>query len=230
MSAINWLINNSTVTETEPAEFDGQLVSTKTYTFDGTISKAMKREITDMTTTYRGGAKTSTYNMTDDSRSYAFKFGATKGTSLHLMFIATEYIIHESETTEVTEATAPESVEVVSADVQVELTPMQRTPDEIESLKANWQADPCWDIEDTDGFEAHRFELLAFSNAHKQACNDTELDRQLARANDMKIDIHVLKVIERLEARIKELETVIEGLEETTSHLRLQDIVRHYAK
>lgn len=37
--------------------------------------------------------------------------------------------------------------------------------EEIDTLKANWLKDPCWDIEDTPGFEAHRDELVAF---HKQ--------------------------------------------------------------
>lgn len=41
--------------------------------------------------------------------------------------------------------------------------PTPRTPEEIEDLKRNWAADPCWDIEDTEGFEAHREELLRFS-------------------------------------------------------------------
>ena len=42
-----------------------------------------------------------------------------------------------------------------------------KTPQEIQDLKDNWLADPCWDIEDTEGFEAHREELLAFHNEHR---------------------------------------------------------------
>lgn len=37
-----------------------------------------------------------------------------------------------------------------------------RTAREIEELKMSWCADPCWDIEDTEEFEAHREELLAY--------------------------------------------------------------------
>ena len=37
-----------------------------------------------------------------------------------------------------------------------------KTEEEIRALKANWQADPLWDIEETEGFEEHRAELLAF--------------------------------------------------------------------
>lgn len=35
--------------------------------------------------------------------------------------------------------------------------------EDIEALKRNWKSDPIWDIEDTEGFEDHREELLQFS-------------------------------------------------------------------
>jgi hypothetical protein len=37
-----------------------------------------------------------------------------------------------------------------------------KTREEIEALKQDWHADPCWDIEETEGFEAHREELEAY--------------------------------------------------------------------
>ena len=37
-----------------------------------------------------------------------------------------------------------------------------KTRTDIDALKANWVSDPCWDIEDTKGFELHREELLEF--------------------------------------------------------------------
>lgn len=39
---------------------------------------------------------------------------------------------------------------------------MAKTRREIEKLKVDWVFDPCWDIEDTEGFEEHREELLQF--------------------------------------------------------------------
>lgn len=39
---------------------------------------------------------------------------------------------------------------------------MKKTPEEIEHLKASWLKDPCWDIEDSEGFEEHHAELLAY--------------------------------------------------------------------
>jgi hypothetical protein len=40
-----------------------------------------------------------------------------------------------------------------------------KIPDEIQALKDGWVKDPCWDIEDTEGFEAHHDELLEFHKA-----------------------------------------------------------------
>lgn len=37
-----------------------------------------------------------------------------------------------------------------------------KSPQELSDLKGQWLNDPCWDIEATEGFEAHRAELLAF--------------------------------------------------------------------
>jgi hypothetical protein len=37
-----------------------------------------------------------------------------------------------------------------------------RTQEDINELKADWLQDPCWDIEDSAGFEAHREELTSY--------------------------------------------------------------------
>ena len=42
----------------------------------------------------------------------------------------------------------------------------RKTKDEIDKLKWDWNCDLCWDIEDTEGFEAHVNEL----KAHHDAC------------------------------------------------------------
>lgn len=51
--------------------------------------------------------------------------------------------------------------------------PQLKSRAEIEALKENWLSDPCWDIEDTEGFEAHYGELYAFrlaqENVHMKA-------------------------------------------------------------
>ena len=43
----------------------------------------------------------------------------------------------------------------------------ERTAFEIAVLKGEWLADPCWGIEETEGFEAHRHELEAFALRHE---------------------------------------------------------------
>ena len=52
------------------------------------------------------------------------------------------------------------------------------TPQEIEKLKNNWLKDPCWDIEDSEGFEAYREELLAF-RLEQEADWEAEREEQL---------------------------------------------------
>ena len=42
-----------------------------------------------------------------------------------------------------------------------------KEPNELEALKRSWERDPCWDLEDSDGFEEYREELLAFSEERK---------------------------------------------------------------
>ncbi len=45
---------------------------------------------------------------------------------------------------------------------------MQRSEAEIEDLKQQWLADPCWDIETSEGFEGHRTELLTWKLTHQR--------------------------------------------------------------
>ena len=44
---------------------------------------------------------------------------------------------------------------------------MLKTREEVESLKAEWLADPCWDIYESEGFEEYRVELKLF----QEECN-----------------------------------------------------------
>lgn len=42
----------------------------------------------------------------------------------------------------------------------VDAPEQSKSPAEVEELKRQWLADPCWDIEGTPGFEAHAAELI----------------------------------------------------------------------
>jgi hypothetical protein len=39
-----------------------------------------------------------------------------------------------------------------------------KSREEVEKLKSDWKSDPCWDIEDTEGFEEYHDELAGFSD------------------------------------------------------------------
>jgi hypothetical protein len=46
-----------------------------------------------------------------------------------------------------------------------------KTREELENLKTDWRKDPFWDIEDTEGFEEYREELIEY---HKQCSAEWE--------------------------------------------------------
>jgi len=45
-----------------------------------------------------------------------------------------------------------------------------KTREEVDALKLNWQRDPIWDIEDTEGFEEYRDELIEFHKTWSEKC------------------------------------------------------------
>lgn len=57
-------------------------------------------------------------------------------------------------------------------------TPQTRTQEEIQNLKYGWKKDPCWDIEHTEGFEAHEEELKLFSDECKKEWDKARVSRQ----------------------------------------------------
>ncbi|HEY8097002.1 MAG TPA: hypothetical protein VIE65_13045 [Methylobacter sp.] len=83
-----------------------------------------------------------------------------------------------------------------------------RTEQEILRLKLDWQRDPIWDIEDTDGFEAHREELLKYRlecAAQWEAKHTAKLKSKaesLGVPGNLKLAGYVLN----LEAKLEELQ------------------------
>lgn len=89
-----------------------------------------------------------------------------------------------------------------------------KTKGQIEALKQDWTNDPCWDIEDTEGFEAHRVELLAFrlqKEAEWTAAREASIRAGMQR---LKIDsrelydclVGLIDRVQRLEQRLCDLE------------------------
>lgn len=65
------------------------------------------------------------------------------------------------------------------------------TREEIEKLKENWLQDPCWDIEDTEGFEEHREELASYRDLMKAQWKAASEKRRMTRIEAIKKDTGV---------------------------------------
>jgi hypothetical protein len=52
-----------------------------------------------------------------------------------------------------------------------------KTREEVEALKINWHDDPNWDIEETDGFEEYKDELLAYRKQSEKEWEDARQKR-----------------------------------------------------
>jgi hypothetical protein len=88
-----------------------------------------------------------------------------------------------------------------------------KTGEEIEDLKRNWRMDAFWDIEDTEGFEEHKEELLKFRLEYeKKSAEEYDLDIKvkciklgLEYPHFYKLAeyiIHIERQIEKLEDKI----------------------------
>lgn len=76
------------------------------------------------------------------------------------------------------------------------------TTNEIESLKKNWRYDPCWDIEDTEGFAEHKEELRAYRLEVERQWQEVEDKRINERAEILKCSVELVRYLENLERRI----------------------------
>jgi hypothetical protein len=85
-----------------------------------------------------------------------------------------------------------------------------KTMSEIEDLKSQWESDPCWDLEDTDGFEDYEDELLAYRKQKeiewKQKAKQKVRDKaaELGCPENLKLAEYVMSLewrLEKLEGR-----------------------------
>lgn len=81
-----------------------------------------------------------------------------------------------------------------------------KTQSELDDLIRQWKTDPCWDIEDTEGYEEYRDYLLSVRLEYERQYQENEKARLKSIANTLQCSIAVVKRIEALEYRIKELE------------------------
>lgn len=82
------------------------------------------------------------------------------------------------------------------------------TRQEIEDLKAQWRADPCWDIADTEGMEEHREELAAYQREVEFQAFTTDVAdlEELAEVLGCPGNIRLARRIRFLERRLAALE------------------------
>lgn len=86
------------------------------------------------------------------------------------------------------------------------------TTADIEALKRNWQADPCWDIEKTDGFNEYHDELLAFRIKYEQDQEKEYQEKIKKDCEKFNISAELLQLLRQYENRISDLEAKIECL------------------
>lgn len=89
--------------------------------------------------------------------------------------------------------------------------PEPRTAAEIVELKRNWLNDPCWDIEDTEGFEYHYMELRRWREALEDERRVQEINRVTTRGAHLGFTYDQMRFIEGMERRIASLERALEG-------------------
>jgi hypothetical protein len=83
-----------------------------------------------------------------------------------------------------------------------------RTEKRIEELKKNWSADPCWNIEETEGFEAYKEELKTY-RLQKELEWSEQYNNQLmlfAESIGLKDNLKLAEYIRSLQNRIYQLE------------------------
>ena len=83
-----------------------------------------------------------------------------------------------------------------------------KTAKELETLKENWKNDPCWNIEETEGFEEHHDELLAFREASEKEWDEKWSAKLKSKAAMMGIPSNLVltRYIMMLEDKIERLE------------------------
>ena len=82
----------------------------------------------------------------------------------------------------------------------------------IEHLKRNWFNNPCWDIEDTEGFETHYIELKAFRIGCELYWDSTRAKAKALRNKKIEVTAKEFDCSFALANYITKLETEIDQL------------------
>jgi hypothetical protein len=93
------------------------------------------------------------------------------------------------------------------------------TKKQIDELKRAWLDDPCWDIYETEGFEAHKDELMAFQEDQEKIWEQKRSARANEEMKKMGIEgkVQLYKEIKSLVYRIENLEQLLEKQIDSTN-------------
>lgn len=73
-----------------------------------------------------------------------------------------------------------------------------KTTKQIQSLKENWLNDPCWDIEETEGFEDHKDELKEY----RLKCEDEQNEKYRLKLNQRALQLRISpEIVEKIESK-----------------------------
>ena len=91
-----------------------------------------------------------------------------------------------------------------------------RSEQDIEKLKRDWQNDPCWDIEETEGFEDHYAELLSFRLEKERKWKEVAKEKLKKKASEYGIpyNLKLTETIYYLNQEIIQLREMVEKLME----------------
>lgn len=83
-----------------------------------------------------------------------------------------------------------------------------KTEEEFKELMRQWQKDPSWDLEDTEGFEEYRDRLLKVSKFWKWTWKEeARKKREIFEIQaEQMTNVELMDEIVRLKARVEELE------------------------
>ena len=89
-----------------------------------------------------------------------------------------------------------------------------KTREEVEKLKREWVSDPIWDIEDTEGFEEYREELLEFALKQQEIWEEEAEQKRIEEAEYARsLGVEGLyKLVKKLEKKCDRYEKAIELL------------------
>ncbi len=82
----------------------------------------------------------------------------------------------------------------------------------VEDLKKDWITDPCWDLEETEGFEAYYQELLAFRKRIEEAARIKQEREVEDKARALNCSVDLVNYIETLEYKIEMLSSELDAL------------------